>query len=175
MVEQNAEIVFRGRRYNVERFDAPARDGQARPHEVVRHPGAAVVLPVLDAERYVFIRNRRPAVNETLLELPAGTLDPNEEPLECATRELTEETGYTAERIEPLTSFFSTPGICDEEMFAFVAFDLIAGHQSLDDGEDIQVEILTRDAALAAARTGRIRDAKSLLTLLFYESFIRER
>src|SRR5262249_10806842 len=115
------QIVFEGRKFRVERSTRTEIDGHQRVLEVIRHPGAAVILPILDAGRIVLIQNYRPAIERELLELPAGTIDPPESPLTCALRELKEETGYTAQQISPLVSFYSTPGICDEQMHVFVA------------------------------------------------------
>jgi ADP-ribose pyrophosphatase len=103
------------------------------------HPGAVVVLPLLDADTIVMIRNFRPSVGATLLELPAGTLEADEPAEACAGRELIEETGYRAGRIEPLVDFYTSPGVLSERMFAFVARELSHVGQQLDEGEEIEV------------------------------------
>ena len=115
------EEIFQGVKFGVERRRVPTRDGGSAIREVVVHPGAVVVLPFLDDGRVVMIRNRRFAVDETLWELCAGTLEPGEDPAVTAARELVEETGYEASSIEALTTFYTSPGICDERMYAFVA------------------------------------------------------
>ena len=94
------EKLFRGVKFDVELRDVPTRDGQTARREVVVHPGAVVVLPLLDGDRVVLIRNHRFSIDETLWELCAGTLEPGEEPAATAARELVEETGYDAARIE---------------------------------------------------------------------------
>jgi len=134
--------------------------------EVVRHPGAVTVLPVIDEATIVLIRNDRPAVGKTLWELPAGTLEAGEDPAKCAARELTEEAGYSAGRIEPLGAFFTTPGMTDEFMRAFAAFDLTSVGQRLERDERITVETMPVARALALLDTGELQDAKSMLTLL---------
>lgn len=169
--KETRETVFQGVKFDVERRHVPTHDGGTAVREVVVHPGAVVVLPLLDDGRIVMIRNHRFAVGETLWELCAGTLEPGEEPIVTAARELIEETGYEAGRIEPLTMFYTSPGICDERMFAFVATDLSEVGQQLEATEQIEVELLTRDAAKALARSGQIRDGKTLATLLFWEAF----
>lgn len=161
------ELVFTGRKFRVERCHFPAGD-QARSYEIIRHAGAAVILPVLPDGRIVFERNYRYPVEQTLLELPAGTLDPPEDPATCAHRELAEETGYRAGRLEPLLSFYSTPGVSDEVMHAFLATDLAAGETQLEPGEQITLAPIALDTALAMISQGEIRDAKTIATVLFY-------
>ncbi|TWT44570.1 ADP-ribose pyrophosphatase [Phycisphaerae bacterium RAS1] len=167
------QVLLESRKFRVERFALTGRDGVARPHDLIIHPGAAVILPRLDDGRLLFIRNYRLAAQRELLELPAGTLDPPETPLDCARRELTEETGYVAARIEPLLSYYSTPGICNERMHAFLATGLTPGPARLEPDEHIQPQPLTIEEALRSARDGRIQDAKSLVTLLYYDRFVR--
>ncbi len=107
------EVVLRGARFRVDRFELEARDGTTRTREFVVHPGAVVVLPLLEGGGVVLIRNHRPMLGRTLLELPAGTLEPGEAPDVAALRELREETGYRAERLRPMLRFFASPGITD--------------------------------------------------------------
>jgi ADP-ribose pyrophosphatase len=161
------ELVFTGRKFHVERCRFPAGN-QTHSYEIIRHTGAAVILPVLPDGRIVFERNYRYPVEQTLLELPAGTLDPPEDPATCAHRELAEETGYRAGRLEPLLSFYSTPGVSDEVMHAFLATDLTAGQPQLEAGEQITLEPIPLDTALAMISQGEIRDAKTIATVLFY-------
>lgn len=163
--------VLVGARFRVDRFELSARDGSTRVRELVVHPGAVVLLPLLDDGRVVMIRNRRPMLGATLLELPAGTLEAGEAPEATAERELREETGYTAGRIEPLMRFYASPGITDEMMHAFVARDLRAGAQELDPTEAIDVVVLPFADALAACRDGRIVDGKTLAVLLHHACF----
>jgi ADP-ribose pyrophosphatase len=158
-------------KFDVERRRVSTRDGGAVEREVVVHPGAVVVLPLLDDGRIVMIRNHRFTVGETLWELCAGTLEPDEEPAVTAARELIEETGYEAARIRPLTTFYTSPGICTERMYAFVATGLTPVGQRLEATEEISVEPLSRDAIMERIRSGEIRDGKTITTLLFHEAF----
>lgn len=167
------ETLLETRKFRVVRRALTQPDGRHRTLELIRHPGAAVILPILDDGRILLIRNQRPAVGATLLELPAGTLDAGEAPVDCARRELQEETGYTAETLTPLVSFFSTPGICDELMYTFVATGLTPGATNPDEGEEIEPVAMSLSEALAAAERGAIRDAKTLLSLMYYELFER--
>lgn len=157
------KVVFHGQRIDV----LSVADGTKR-REVVAHPGAVIILPFLDQERIIMIKNERIAVMETLWELPAGTLEKKEDRLLCAHRELEEETGYRASQMSPLLEFFSSPGFSNEILHAYVAKDLTYVGQSLDDTEKIEVEIMKFTEALSMIKTGLIRDAKTICTLLFY-------
>jgi ADP-ribose pyrophosphatase len=169
-----SEILFQGRRFYVVRETQIASDGQPHSREVVRHPGAVVILPLLDDGRVCLIRNFRVSVGKMLVELPAGTLEPGEDPAECATRELTEETGYRAGMIDLLTVFYPSPGILDEKMHLYAARQLKAGQMALEPGEEIVPLKVTWEAALAMTRDGRIQDAKTIAGLLYYHTFFRQ-
>ncbi len=167
----NPEILFEGRRFRIERAIQVMPDGSRHVREVVRHPGAVVILPLLDDGGVCFVRNFRVAVGQTLIELPAGTLEPGEDPAEAALRELAEETGYRAGRIEHLITFCMSPGILDERMHLFLAGSLQPGPMALEAGEDIQPLECTWKKALEMARRGEISDAKTLVALLYYSAF----
>jgi ADP-ribose pyrophosphatase len=143
--------------------------GRRVSREVVRHPGAVVILPMLDAKTIVLIRNRRFAIEADLIELPAGTLNPSEPPIDCAGRELEEETGYLAGRLVPLGSFFASPGILTEKLYAFVATGLEKSQQQLDEGEQIEPLITSMEEAIEMVKDGRIQDAKSIATLMLWK------
>jgi ADP-ribose pyrophosphatase len=165
------EILFQGQRFHVERIVQKTPDGSGHVREVVRHPGAVVILPLLDDGRICFVRNFRVAVQQTLIELPAGTLEPGEDPAASALRELAEETGYRASRLAHLITFCMSPGILDEQMHLYLAEGLRPGPMALEAGEDIQPLLCTWDEALRMARQGEIRDAKSLVGLLYFRTF----
>jgi len=168
----NRETIYTARKFVLAKRTV---DIKGRPHvlEVVRHPGAAVILPFLDDGRIVAIRCYREPVGEYLLEIPAGTLDVGEPPAECAIRELAEETGYRATKLEPLVSFFPSPGILTEHMHIFIATGLTPGVTALEAGEDIHLHPITLDEGLDAVRDGRIRDAKTMIALMYYDRFRR--
>lgn len=162
------EPLFACRRFEVVCRTLTGPDGREQAREIIRHPGAAVVLPLLDDGRIVLIDNFRPPAARRLLELPAGTLDADEAPIDAARRELAEETGYRAGSLEPLARFYSSPGILDEVMHLFVATRLEAGSPDLQEGEDIRNVLVSWDEALAMVADGRIEDAKTLVALLLY-------
>ena len=119
------------------------------------------------------IRNERFVVGKTLWELPAGTLELDEKPRSTAERELLEETGYRANTFKFLTQFYTTPGFCNETMFAYVATDLQMVGQKLDETENIAVEKLSWDRVLEMVRIGEICDGKTISTLLYYDKFFK--
>lgn len=162
------EVVLRGRRFDVERREVPARGGGTELRELVVHPGSVVLLPVLDDGRLVLIRNHRHVLGEVLWELPAGTRERGEEPRVCAARELEEETGYRARRLEPLLDFYLAPGVSDERMWAFRAEGLEPTAQRLDATEQIEVHPTAPEAVVEMIRRGEIVDAKTVATVLFH-------
>lgn len=158
--------IHKGRRFDFEIIAVRRPGGSVIEREVVRHSGAVVVVPVTDDGRLVLIRNHRVAVGETLWECCAGTLEAGEDPAVCAGRELAEETGYSAGRIESLGWFYTTPGLTDERMHAFLATDLRFVGQDLEDDETIDVELVSTARAMEMIDRGELRDGKSLVALL---------
>jgi len=166
------ETLLKTKKFDVKRreYDIPGTGTVQR--DMVARPGAALILPVLSETesetQIVVIRNYRYTVGRELIELPAGTLEPPEPPIECAARELEEETGYAAREIEPLAEYYTSPGFTDERMYLFVARNLTRKEQKLEATEQIRVETVTLDEALAATTTGRIIDAKTIAALHIY-------
>jgi len=146
-------------------------DGMTHEREIIVHPGSVVVLPLVDPNRVCLIRNFRVAVGEALIELPAGTLEPGEDPLQTAGRELAEETGYRAGKLEKLSEFYMSPGILCERMHLFLANELTPGQEGREPGEEIENLVVSWTEALRMAQCGEIRDAKTLVGLLYYERF----
>ena len=169
------QVVYEGKRLRLELHNLEDEEtGRRHKREVCVHPGAVVVLPFVDPEHIILIRNRRYAVGETLVELPAGTLDKGEDPMNCAGRELVEETGFLAGRLKPLGDFYTSPGILSEKMYAFAAYDLTRATASLDEGEEIDIAPASLEEAVDMIRYGQIKDAKTIATLLMYERFFRK-
>jgi len=141
-------------------------DGSTAIREIIGTPGAVVIVPVTDDGQVRMVRQYRSAAGEFLLELPAGTLEPNESPAQAAPRELAEETGDHAARWHRLTGFYTLPGICDEYLHLFLATGLTPGPTNQEADEFIEVVTLPLDEALAMVRRGEIRDAKTIIGLL---------
>lgn len=169
-----AEVLLRSSKFRIERRRYPAPRG-AVTRDIVVHPGAVLVLPLLTDDEIVMIHNYRYAVEQELLELPAGTIDPGETPAACAARELEEETGYRAGRLEPVMDFYTSPGITDERMHCYAARDLVRTAQKLAEGERIRTEIVPLSRAIDWIRAGRIRDGKTIALLLRYDLERRSR
>ncbi len=156
-------------RFRVVRESYVDAGGATRTRDIVRHPGAVVIVPLLDDGRVCLIQQYRHSVKETLIELPAGTLEPPEPPLACAQRELIEETGFRAARIEQVHAFYLSPGILDEKMRLFLATGLTAGDPQREAGEEIDNALVPLAESVAMIFRGEIRDAKTIVGLLWAE------
>lgn len=163
--------MYTGQRVAVEVHHLRDENGRTVQKEVVVHPGAVTVLPFLNDRTIVMIRNRRHAIGEVLLELPAGTLGRGEMPMNAAGRELLEETGYLAGRMRPLLAFYASPGLLTEKMYAFAAYDLEKRQAAPEEGEDIDVVETALDEAINMIHHGGIADGKTIATLLYYRHF----
>lgn len=158
--------VYRGRmvNFNVDEIILP--DGGRATREYMDHPGAVGVLPFLDKDTIVLVRQYRYPVGEVTLEMPAGKLDKGEKPLPCVRRELEEETGYTARRIVPLMEYWPTAAFANEVLHLYVATELTPGRHHPDEDEFIEPVVLPFKEALELVRTGKIRDSKTIIGLL---------
>ncbi|MCA9246011.1 MAG: NUDIX hydrolase [Planctomycetales bacterium] len=169
------KILLKTRRFNVVEAAQSLDNGSLAERQWVEHPGAVVILPLLVGNSVCLIENFRIAVNQTLIELPAGTLEPNEPPAATAERELLEETGYRAGRIEKIHEFFMSPGILNERMHLYVATELTPGAAQREPGEQIQNLVVAWDEAMAMAMSGQIQDAKTLAALMLYDRMLHVR
>ncbi|HSA61198.1 MAG TPA: NUDIX hydrolase [Nitrospiraceae bacterium] len=133
--------------------------------ETIRHPGAAAVVPMKDSETVVLIRQFRHAAGGFIFEIPAGKLNPGEDPLSCASRELEEEVGYRASSFELLSSIFTAPGFADEVIHIYKATGLSKGRQQLDRDEVLDVIEMPLSEAVKNIEEGGIRDAKTIVGL----------
>jgi len=168
------QIVYRGKRLNFEVHRLENEEtGKVATREICVHPGSVVILPFLSPDQIILIRNRRYAIGQTIIELPAGTLQKGEDPMNTAGRELQEETGYLAGRLKPMGAFYSSPGVISEKMYAFIADHLEKTQRNLDEGEEIELLPVPYDRALDMVHNGEISDAKTIALLLLYDRFHR--
>ena len=166
---EKSEVLLVTRRFRVERRVQTLADGTLNAREVIEHPGAVAIIPMVDDHHVCLVRNYRLAVDAWLLEIPAGTREPGEEPQITAARELAEETGYRAARIEPLCELLFSPGILHERMHLYVATGLTPGPTQLEVGEQIATQVMALDEVLGMIARGEIEDAKTVAALLLYD------
>ena len=167
------QIVHRGRKIQVAVETCASPTGQTVQRDVVIHPGAVAILPLVDAEHVCLLRNHRPVVGATLWEIPAGTLETGEAPEHAAVRELAEETGYAAKSWRKLTEFYPSPGVLSEITHLYLATDLTPGTMRPEAGEDLEPHVVAWSDALGWALDGTIRDAKTLVALLLWRQLER--
>lgn len=171
----SSELLFQGRVFALKRERVAEPSGLVATREIVVHPGSSVVLPVLPDGRIVLIRQYRHAAGQPLWELVAGHKDPGESFAQGARRELKEETGYVAKKITKLLEIFPSPGLLGEKMEIFLARGLTKGKARPEDDEKITQQIVTLAQAKAWIHSGKIRDAKSIASILYYSAFTANR
>lgn len=164
VLEQKTE--FEGRRISVRRDRIVDPAGREMTRDVVVHPGAVSIVARPSPDQVVLIQQYRHATGEELIEIPAGTLEEGEEPIETARRELEEETGYSAARLELRAVYYTTPGFSNELMYLYEASRLTLNAQRLEEDEAIEVALTDREAALGMIQDGKIQDAKTLIGLM---------
>ncbi len=161
--------IHKGRRFSFEAVSFAQPDGRILQREVVRHPGAVVIVPILDDSadpELVLVENLRVAMEKTVLEFPAGTIEQGELPCDCAARELIEETGYKAKNLHDIGRFYTSPGMSDELMHAFVGTKLTEEAQNLDEDECLTVKVIKASTLLGLIDNGELIDGKSMLAFL---------
>jgi ADP-ribose pyrophosphatase len=161
----DSRTVFEGRVFDVT-VDTIREGELVYQREVVRHPGSAVIVPVFPDETVALVRQYRHPAVKYLLEIPAGTLNEGERPEIGAARELEEELGYVAGKLEKLSEFFVSPGFCEEKMWVYLATDLSQTKQKLDEDELIEVLRVGLSEALEMISDGEIEDAKTIIGLM---------
>jgi ADP-ribose pyrophosphatase len=157
--------VFTGRVFAVT-VDTIREGDKTYQREVVHHPGSAVIIPVFEDGTIALVRQYRHPAVRYLLEAPAGTLERGEVPEEGAARELEEELGYVAGRLEKLSEFFVSPGFCEEKMWVYLATDLAETRQQLEDDEILEVVRIPFSQVLSMITTGEIEDAKTIIGVM---------
>lgn len=163
----DSQTVYRGRVIDLTVDRITTASGTQAVREVVAHPGGAAVVPVFSNRDVLLVEQFRYPMQRSLLELPAGKIDPGETPEETAARELEEEVGFRAGRLEKLAAFYTTPGFCNELLHLFVARDLQPGRSGGDEDEELSVHRYSPNELERLVRSGKIVDAKTLIGLHF--------
>lgn len=176
MGQVSSKRVYNGRVISLDVDEVRFPDGSIGSLEMVRHPGASAIVPVLGAvddpdPELVLIRQYRYAAEQYLYEIPAGRLDPGETPVVCASRELLEETGYRATEVTKLFTMYTTPGFTDEKIHLFMASGLVPGEHKREADEFMELVPTRLSRALSMIERGEIQDAKTALALLYTAGF----
>ncbi len=162
----DSKEIYKGRVINLKVDTVELAGGNISTREIVEHPGAVCIIPVKKDGKIVFVSQYRKPVEKTLIELPAGKLEDGEDPETCAVRELEEETGYSAGKIEYLFSFYTSPGFSNEILHLFMATYLTPGEANPDEDEKVEVMELDIDKAVKMIAEGSIRDSKTIIGVL---------
>lgn len=166
--------IYKGNRISLYQDSYTTPDGHIATKEIVEHGGSAAMLAVDDEGKILFVRQYRRSARRETLELPAGTMEKGEQPIACATREIEEETGYTAASIKPLMQMYSAIGFCTEIIYIFLCQGLTRTAQNLDADEFINVERYSLDEAVGLIMKGDICDGKTISAILFYKNLINK-
>ncbi len=171
----HSEYIYKGKILNLRKDQVELPGGKQSVREVVEHQGAVAVVPITGDNEVVLVKQYRKAIEDVLLEIPAGKLEKDEIPKACALRELEEETGKKASEIHKLFYFYTSPGFSNEKLYLFVAFDLEDTKQNLDTDEIVEVQILPLKEAMNMVRSGKIKDAKTATGLLAVEEYLKRK
>ena len=163
----NTRHVYSGRLLKLHVDTVKLPNGRETTREIVEHPGAVAIIPILGNKKLLVVKQYRTAAHKHLMEIPAGTLEPGEAPLSCARRELIEETGYAARRIKKLFSCYLAPGYSTEKIYFFLASQLVPTKPKQAEDESITVQAMDLHEALKAIDRGRIQDAKTICALYY--------
>jgi ADP-ribose pyrophosphatase len=147
-------------------------EGISFTSDVIKHPGAVALLPITEKGEVMLIRQWRRAIENILIEIPAGTIEPSEPPKECAIRELQEEVGYKPLNLTSLGGFYASPGFCNEYIHLFLARDLVISQLKAEDSEGIDVFTLPLEEALSWVQQGKICDSKTISALCLYQLWL---
>jgi ADP-ribose pyrophosphatase len=171
--EHERRLIYRGKKIDLALEQIRRTDGTFKSREVVLHRGAVALVPMVDANHVCLIRNERFAVRKTLIEVPAGTIDPGETPDTTAPRELIEETGFRPGRITRVAEWWVSPGVMNERMYLYLCEDLTPGPAQPEPDEHLTPWIVPWDEAVAMAYSGAIDDAKTIVALLLCDRLRR--
>lgn len=168
----SSRTVYRGRIFDVLVDEVELPSGRKTNREVVRHKGAVGLVPVLEDGRVVLEEQYRYPAEEILIEIPAGRLEEGEDPDDTAKRELLEETGYLADTMERVLTFFTTPGYTSEKLYLYIARGLKKAESKPDFDENIRLMEISVEEALGLVEKGKIKDGKTIVALLYYKKLV---
>ena len=164
----SSEKIFEGKiiKLRIDTVELPNKKYKKR--EIVEHNGAVAILAITNKNEIILVKQFRKAAEDFLLELPAGKIESNEKSIDCAKRELKEETGFEAKKIEKVCEFYTSPGFCTEKIFLYKAIDLVETGIDLDEDEFIELLFVSFDEAKEMIKTGKIIDSKTIIGILSY-------
>ena len=163
------ETVYKGKIIQVDVDTVELPNGKTSKREIVHHQGAVGILAVTADLKMIFVRQFRKPLEQAILEIPAGKLEQGENPLDCAIRELKEETGYTTTNMTQISKFYTSPGFADEVIYLFKAEELQSGLAVPDEDEFVELVQLTFDEALDLINEGKIMDAKTVIAVQYWQ------
>jgi ADP-ribose pyrophosphatase len=164
----SSEIIYRGRAIGVRVDQVQMPGGRVTTREIVEHADCVAIIAIDDSNNLLLVNQFRKPVEKELLEIPAGGIEPGENPADCVRREMREETGYLPCKVERLGGFYSTPGYCTEYLYLYLATDLVPSPLQAEDTEGVQLKRVPPDEITGLIDSGAICDAKSIAGLLIY-------
>ncbi|WMM26479.1 NUDIX hydrolase [Tissierella sp. MB52-C2] len=167
-----SDKLYEGKILNLRVDTVEIPDKKYSKREIVEHPGGVAIIPLTEDNSIILVKQYRKAVEKFLLEIPAGKLELNEEPRETAIRELKEETGLEAKKIEYISEFYTSPGFCNEKIYLFLATDLIEGEPNLDSGEFVETVKYNIDDLVKMVDRGEIIDSKTIIGINFAKKYL---
>lgn len=167
------EQIFNGKIIDLHLQTVELPNGKLAKREIIRHPGAVAILPFTNDGKLIVVEQYRKALNRSIIEIPAGKLEGDEDPYLCAMRELKEETGYTSNQVKHLVSFYTSPGFADEIIHLYTAFDCDPGEIQLDEDEFVEPITITLDKARQLIKDQQIIDAKTILSIYYWELLMK--
>lgn len=170
-----SDKLYEGKLFNLRVDTVELPDKKYSKREIIEHPGAVSILAITEDDSIILVRQYRKAVERALLELPAGKIELNEEPVQTAKRELKEETGFTAEKVEYLLEFYTSPGFTNEKVYIFLATELTEGETEFDDGEFIETEKIHINDLMKMIYRGEIIDSKTIIGIQLAKRILDEK
>ena len=166
-----SEKIYEGTIINLRRDKVTVQGGTSY-REIIEHNGGAVIAALTEDKKLVMVRQYRKPADKVMLEVPAGKIDPGEMPLEAAVRELKEETGYTASKVEFLTEFYPSVGYSEERLYLYLCTGLTPGETCFDENEAIEIEEIDLDRLFKMAMPGELDDAKTIIAILMVKALV---